>query len=65
MKLRGRVDANQPEIVRALRDIGASVVSLANVGQGCGDILVGYKTFERQNEYNQHANHKSLSKLWK
>jgi hypothetical protein len=37
-----RVDANQPAIVRALRDIGASVQHLHMVGHGCPDILVGY-----------------------
>lgn len=37
-----RVDANQPEIVRALREIGASVHHLHMVGDGCPDILVGY-----------------------
>jgi hypothetical protein len=36
-----RVDANQRAIVVALRDIGASVQSLATVGNGCPDILVG------------------------
>ena len=38
-----RVDANQPAIVRALRDIGASVQHLHMVGHGCPDILVGYR----------------------
>lgn len=45
-----RIDANQPDIVRALRKIGASVQSLASVGHGCPDLLVGYRnknfTFE-------------------
>lgn len=39
----GRVDANQPQIVKDLRASGYSVVSLARVGGGCGDILVGYR----------------------
>lgn len=38
-----RVDANQPAIVQALRAIGASVQHLHTVGDGCPDILVGYK----------------------
>ena len=38
-----RVDANQPAIVRALRDIGASVQHLHMVGHGCPDLLVGYR----------------------
>jgi Holliday junction resolvase len=41
MRRRGKVDANQAEIVRALRQAGASVVSLANLGFGCPDLLVG------------------------
>jgi hypothetical protein len=40
---RGRVDANQAEIVAALRKVGASVVSLARIGEGCPDLLVGYR----------------------
>lgn len=38
-----RVDANQTEIVRALRDVGASVQPLHAVGQGCPDLAVGYR----------------------
>jgi hypothetical protein len=36
------VDANQPAIVQALLDAGCTVQSLAQVGLGCPDILVGY-----------------------
>ena len=36
-----RVDANQRAIVRALRAAGCSVQSLATVGAGCPDLLVG------------------------
>jgi hypothetical protein len=39
----GRVDANQKEIVRALRAVGATVQSLADVGRGCPDLLVGFR----------------------
>lgn len=38
-----RVDRNQTEIVEALRAIGASVQSLAPVGKGVPDLLVGYR----------------------
>lgn len=38
-----RVDQNQREIVKALRAIGCSVVSLHRVGQGCPDLLIGYR----------------------
>lgn len=37
-----KVDANQPEIVAALRGAGASVEHLHAVGGGCPDILVGH-----------------------
>ena len=37
-----RTDANQSQIVRMLRDFGASVQDLHTVGHGCPDILVGY-----------------------
>lgn len=43
MRRSSRVDANQPEIVSALRDIGCSVESLHRVGGGVPDILVGYR----------------------
>jgi hypothetical protein len=36
-----KIDANQGEIVKALRAIGCSVVSLAPLGNGCPDLLVG------------------------
>jgi len=37
-----RIDTNHKEIVKALRDAGASVVSLASMKHGCPDLLVGY-----------------------
>lgn len=39
----GRTDANQTEIVRALRDVGAFVQSLADLGHGVPDLLVGFR----------------------
>lgn len=40
MRLRGRVDDNQREVVAALRDAGCNVQSLAAVGGGVPDLLV-------------------------
>jgi len=40
---RARVDDNHAEITAALRAVGASVQSLASVGKGCPDLLVGYR----------------------
>ncbi len=38
-----RVDNNQTQIVKALRDMGCTVEHLHAVGKGCPDILVGFK----------------------
>jgi Holliday junction resolvase len=45
MRTRGRIDGNHAEIVRALRQTGASVISLADMGEGCPDLLVGFRGF--------------------
>jgi hypothetical protein len=37
------VDANQSEIVSMLRTVGCTVQLLHKVGQGCPDLLVGYR----------------------
>ena len=37
-----KVDANQGDIVAALRKVGCEVLSLAAVGKGCPDLLVFY-----------------------
>ena len=42
MRRAAKIDANQPAIVGALRNAGATVYSLAAVGQGIPDLLVGY-----------------------
>ena len=36
-----RTDANQPEIVKAFRDLGCSVRSIHMVGDGVPDLIVG------------------------
>jgi hypothetical protein len=38
-----KVDANQRQVVAALRDAGATVQLLHAVGEGCPDLLVGYR----------------------
>jgi hypothetical protein len=38
-----RVDSNQSEIINAFIALGASVLNLSRVGQGCPDLLIGYK----------------------
>ena len=43
MRRAAKVDANQTEIVKALRQVGASVQSLAATGKGVPDLLVGFR----------------------
>ena len=43
MRRAAKIDANQTEIVKALRKFGASVQSLASTGKGCPDLLVGFR----------------------
>lgn len=43
MKRAARVDANHAEIVRALRSAGMKAVSLASMGKGIPDLIVGYR----------------------
>ena len=43
LRYKAKVDANQQDIVKALRDMGCSVQSLAMVGGGVPDLLVGYR----------------------
>lgn len=45
MRRAARVDDNQREIVAALRAAGATVQPLHAVGQGCPDLLVGFRGF--------------------
>lgn len=43
MRRAARVDGNHVEIVRALRSAGMTVQSLAAVGQGVPDLLIGWR----------------------
>ena len=43
MRRAAKIDANQTEIVKALRQVGASVQSLASTGKGCPDLLIGFR----------------------
>lgn len=38
-----KIDGNQTAVVKHLRERGCSVQSLAEVGKGCPDLLVGYQ----------------------
>lgn len=43
MRRAARTDANQQAVVDILRQVGATVHSLASMGGGCPDLLVGYR----------------------
>lgn len=43
MRRNARVDTNHKEIADALRAVGASVVSLAAIGRGVPDLLIGFR----------------------
>lgn len=43
MRRAAKVDENQPDIVEALYAVGATVQHLHSVGQGCPDLLVGFR----------------------
>lgn len=43
MRRAAKVDANQSIVVEALRKAGATVQLLHRVGEGCPDLLVGYR----------------------
>ena len=43
MRRAAKIDANQEAVVSALRSAGATVQSLAAVGDGVPDLLVGYQ----------------------
>lgn len=38
-----RIDANQPEIVARLREVGASVTPTHEIGRGFPDLAVGFR----------------------
>jgi len=43
MRRRGKVDRNHGDIVDALRQAGATVESLADLGNGIPDLLIGFR----------------------
>ena len=43
MRRAARVDANQTDIMRALRKIGCVLQDLSSVGGGCPDLAVGWR----------------------
>lgn len=43
MRTAARIDANQPEIVKALRSVGAAVAPTHQLGKGFPDLVVGFR----------------------
>lgn len=43
MRRAAKIDANQTQVIEALRAAGATVQSLAAVGEGVPDLLVGFQ----------------------
>ena len=58
-----RVDANQTEIVAALRGAGATVEHLHAVGSGCPDLLVGHRAVNHLLEVKDGSKPPSKQKL--
>lgn len=58
-----RVDDNQKEIVKQLRQLGATVRHLHMVGDGLPDIIVGYRRKNFLIEIKDHKKRKSQRKL--
>lgn len=63
MRRAAKVDANQAEIVEALRRIGCSVQPLHSVGSGCPDLLVGVNGLNILMEIKDSAKPPSARKL--
>lgn len=63
MRRIARVDTNQAAMVAALRQIGATVQPLHTVGQGCPDLLVGYRGVNYLFEVKDGAKAPSARKL--
>ena len=43
MRYAKKIDDNQKAIVKALREIGCFVQSLASIGKGCPDLIVAFR----------------------
>ena len=65
MRHHAKIDDNQPDIVLALRSMGCSVQSLATVGKGCPDLLVGYRGRNLLMEVKDGEKAKSAQRLTK
>ena len=63
MRRAAKIDANQTAVVSALRAAGATVQSLAAVGKGVPDLLIGYRNHTILLEIKDGAKVPSAQKL--
>jgi hypothetical protein len=61
--LRRRRDANEKEIVAALRKLGATVEHIDGVGEGVPDLLIGYRGTNRLAEVKVQKGKKSKGQV--
>jgi len=58
-----RIDANQPEIVKALRQAGATVTPTHELGRGFPDLVVGFRGLNHLFEIKDGSKSPSRRKL--
>lgn len=63
MRIAAKIDANQNEVVKALRQVGCTVQSLASVGKGTPDLLIGFRGVNLLFEIKDGSKPKSSRKL--
>lgn len=63
MRRAARIDANHNSIVETLRRFGATVQSIASIGKGCPDLIVGYRGINYLVEIKDGAKCDSQQKL--
>lgn len=63
MRKKARVDANQKEVVKQLRDRGVSVLHTHQLGKGAPDLILGYYGSNYLVELKDGAKTKSQQKL--
>lgn len=63
MRIAAKIDANQTEIVNALRKVGACVFSTAGQAKGFPDLVVGFKGVNYLLEVKDHNKIPSKQKL--
>ncbi len=63
MRKKARVDANQKEVVKQLRDLGVSVLHTHQLGRGAPDLVLGYRNSNYMIELKDGNKTKSQQRL--